>query len=87
MRTGDPTRMRATLLAKGYTVTEDDDGRWVVEGAGAEQIGAVAAREGIPVLELADERASLEQAYLALTTDETEFAAATPASPTVPQEA
>jgi ABC-2 type transport system ATP-binding protein len=87
VRTGDPTRLRATLLAKGYTVAEDDDDRWVVEGARAEQIGAVAAREGIPVLELTDERASLEQAYLALTTDETEFAAAAPASPILPQEA
>ncbi|MBR7674019.1 hypothetical protein KDA82_13540, partial [Streptomyces daliensis] len=56
-------------------------GRWVVEGAGAEEVGAVAAREGIPVVELADERASLEQAYLALTADEAEFATPT-TSPT-----
>jgi ABC-2 type transport system ATP-binding protein len=56
----------------------------VVEGARAEQIGTLAAREGIPVLELADEHASLEQAYLALTADEAEFTAgaAVPASPT-----
>lgn len=87
VRTGEPARLRATLLAQGYPVAEDADGRWVVEGARAEQIGALAAREGIPVLELTDERASLEQAYLALTTDEAEFAAAAPASPTVPQEA
>ncbi|MBT2365744.1 AAA family ATPase [Streptomyces sp. ISL-10] len=87
VRTSDPARLRATLLAKGYTVVGDDDGRWVVEGAKAEHVGAVAAREGIPVLELTDERASLEQAYLALTTGETEFAGTTPMSPTTPQEA
>ncbi|MCG0286021.1 hypothetical protein [Streptomyces sp. PSAA01] len=54
--------------------------------ATAQHIGALAAR-AIPVLELADERASLEQAYLALTTNEAEFAAAPHTSPTTPQEA
>ncbi|MFD8008951.1 ABC transporter ATP-binding protein [Streptomyces sp. NPDC058955] len=80
VRTGDPVRLRATLLAKGWTVgaAADADGRWVVEGASAEEIGAVTAREGIPVFELADERASLEQAYLALTSDAAEFTARTP---------
>ncbi|MBL1097365.1 ATP-binding cassette domain-containing protein [Streptomyces coffeae] len=86
VRTGDPDRLRTTLLAHGYAVTGGDDGRCVVEGAGAERIGAVAAREGIPLLELADERASLEQAYLALTADKAEFAAAAPASPNTSQE-
>lgn len=75
VRSGDPIRLRATLLARGHTVTEDEGGRWVVEDATAEQIGSVAAREGIPVLELTDERGSLEAAYFALTTAETEFAA------------
>ncbi|MFE5792155.1 ABC transporter ATP-binding protein [Streptomyces sp. NPDC056503] len=80
VRTGDPIRLRATLLARGWTVgdTADRDGRWTVEGASAEEIGAVTAREGIPVFELADERASLEQAYLALTSDAAEFTALTP---------
>ncbi|MBQ0825197.1 ABC transporter ATP-binding protein [Streptomyces tagetis] len=85
VRTGDPVRLRAALLARGHTVAEDDDGRWAVDGATAEEIGAVAAREGVTVLELADDRGSLEQAYFALTTAEAEFAAAT--SPTAPQEA
>ncbi|MEU2504090.1 ATP-binding cassette domain-containing protein [Streptomyces sp. NPDC007863] len=80
VRTGDPIRLRATLLARGWTVGEavDRDGRWTVEGASAEEIGAVTAREGIPVFELADERASLEEAYLALTSDAAEFTALTP---------
>ncbi|CAL9513903.1 Bacitracin transport ATP-binding protein BcrA [Streptomyces sp. enrichment culture] len=87
VRTSDPGRLRAALLARGHTVTEGGDGRWVVDGATAEQIGATAAREGVPVLELTDERASLEQAYFALTAAEAEFTAATPSSPTTPQEA
>ncbi|MFH9978729.1 ABC transporter ATP-binding protein [Streptomyces sp. NPDC017179] len=86
VRAGAPARLRAVLLAEGYTVAEGDGGPLVVEGARAEQIGAVAAREGIPVLELTDERASLEQAYLALTTGEAEFAAAAAVSPTTAQE-
>ncbi|MEU2427813.1 ATP-binding cassette domain-containing protein [Streptomyces sp. NPDC007851] len=87
VRTSDPSRLRAALLAQGHMVVEDDNGRWVVDGATAEQIGAAAAREGIPVLELTDERASLEQAYLALTAAEAEFAAVAAAFPTAPQEA
>ncbi|WAP53704.1 ABC transporter ATP-binding protein [Streptomyces sp. S465] len=86
VRAGDPARLRATLITEGYPVVADDDGGWVVEGARAEQVGAIAAREGIPVLELVELRASLEQAYLALTTDETEFAAAPHTSPATPQE-
>lgn len=86
VRAGAPARLRAALLAEGYTVAEGDGGPLVVEGARAEQVGAVAAREGIPVLELSDERASLEQAYLALTTGEAEFAAAAAVSPTTAQE-
>ncbi|MGW1882781.1 ABC transporter ATP-binding protein [Streptomyces sp. NPDC001970] len=87
VRSGAPARLRAALLAGGYTVTGGDDGRWVVEGAEAEQVGAIAAREGVTVLELADEHASLEEAYLALTADETEFSATAPALPIAPQEA
>ncbi|MFJ4503099.1 ATP-binding cassette domain-containing protein [Streptomyces sp. NPDC088864] len=88
VRTSDPCRLRTALLARGHTLTEDTDGRWAVDGATAEEVGAVAAREGVPVSELADERASLEQAYLALTSAEAEFATASPVSaPAAPEEA
>ncbi|MEU2247071.1 ATP-binding cassette domain-containing protein [Streptomyces sp. NPDC019224] len=82
VRTSDPGRLRAALPDLGHTVAEDDDGRWVIDGATAEQIGAAAARAGVPVLELTDVRASLEQAYLALTAADAEFAAVDPALPT-----
>ena len=39
---------------------------------------AIAAQEGIPLLELADEQVSLERAYLDLTADQTEFTAGSP---------
>ncbi|MBN0042617.1 ATP-binding cassette domain-containing protein [Streptomyces actuosus] len=86
LRTGDPVRLRAALLRRGHTVAEGGDGRWLVEGARAQDIGALAAQEGIAVLELTDEQASLEEAYFALTANQADFAAAPPASPTAPRE-
>ncbi|MET7358723.1 ABC transporter ATP-binding protein [Streptomyces sp. NPDC005562] len=80
VRTADPERLRGLLGDRGYALGEAHDGRWTVDGAQAAEIGALAATVGIPVLELADEHASLEQAYLALTADETQFAAAAPLS-------
>jgi ABC-2 type transport system ATP-binding protein len=79
VRTTDPASLHAALRRKGLEALATGDGRWTVAGARAEEIGALAATDGIPVLELADESASLEEAYLALTADATEFASvATP---------
>ncbi|MFE5244220.1 MULTISPECIES: ATP-binding cassette domain-containing protein [unclassified Streptomyces] len=78
LRTADSPRLREALIHKGYAPVQGDDGRLTVEGATAEEIGATAAREGIPLLELAVVRASLEEAYLDLTASETPFAAASP---------
>ncbi|MFB6806700.1 ABC transporter ATP-binding protein [Streptomyces sp. NPDC056387] len=75
LRTSDPVVLRAVLAREGFEMASADNGRWTVEGIRAEQLGAMAAREGVPVLELSDERASLEQAYLDLTADHAQFAA------------
>ncbi|MCX3063284.1 ABC transporter ATP-binding protein [Streptomyces beihaiensis] len=75
VRTADPDRLHAALARAGHTVARSGDGHCTVDGADAAEVGAVAAAAGVPVLELRDERASLEEAYLALTADETEFAA------------
>ncbi|MCX5016152.1 ATP-binding cassette domain-containing protein [Streptomyces sp. NBC_00555] len=75
LRTSDPIRLRAALARDGFEMVTADDGRWTVEGIRAEQLGGLAAREGIPMLELSDERASLEQAYLDLTADHAQFTA------------
>ncbi|MFJ7159449.1 ABC transporter ATP-binding protein [Streptomyces sp. NPDC101118] len=79
VRTTDPDRLRAVLRRDGRALTAAGEGRWSVEGIRAEELGALAAREGIAVLELADERASLEQAYLDLTATATQFASSSPA--------
>ncbi|MFF3783799.1 ABC transporter ATP-binding protein [Streptomyces sp. NPDC001933] len=76
MRTTESTRLRDVLIRKGYDPAQGEDGSWTIEGAKAGEVGAIAAAEGIPVLELVDEQATLEQAYLDLTADATEFASA-----------
>ncbi|NGO80082.1 ATP-binding cassette domain-containing protein [Streptomyces sp. YC504] len=80
VRSTEQTRLRQALVEQGYVAEFAEDGKLTVEDAKAEDIGALAAREGVAILELADEQASLEQAYLALTAQDTEFAAA-PARP------
>ncbi|MER5360494.1 ATP-binding cassette domain-containing protein [Streptomyces sp. NPDC002785] len=80
VRTTESTRLRDVLIRKGYEPAQGDDGRWSVEGAKAGEIGAIAAAEGIPVLELIDEQVTLEQAYLDLTSDAMEFASAATSS-------
>ncbi|QIP86404.1 ATP-binding cassette domain-containing protein [Streptomyces sp. Tu 2975] len=80
LRTTDAARLRALLMARGLHPAEGEDGRWTVEGARVEDIGPLAAEEGIPILELAGEEPSLEHAYLALTADEAEYTTARPAT-------
>lgn len=75
LRTTDPVRLRATLARDDFELVTAEGGRWTVDGMQAEQLGVIAAREGIPMLELIDERASLEQAYLDLTAGSAQFAA------------
>ncbi|MEV6723379.1 ATP-binding cassette domain-containing protein [Streptomyces xanthochromogenes] len=76
LRTTEGGRLRALLLGQGFDPVPREDGLWEVEGARVEDIGPIAARDGIPILELAQEEATLEQAYLDLTAGEAEFASA-----------
>ncbi|MFJ5723748.1 ABC transporter ATP-binding protein [Streptomyces sp. NPDC093149] len=73
VRTTESIRLRDVLVRKGYEPVQGEDGCWTVEGAKAGEIGATAAAEGIAVLELSDERTTLEQAYLDLTADAMDF--------------
>ncbi|WP_314413854.1 ABC transporter ATP-binding protein [Streptomyces kroppenstedtii] len=58
--------------------------RWIVHHARVDDIGRLVSGAGLPLLELAAQEGTLEQAYLDLTATEAEFAAQ---SPTQPQEA
>ncbi len=84
LRTLDDDLMRTVLADHGYRARKSD-GRWSVEDARVEDIGPIAAQAGVPVLELATEEGTLEDAYLALTADETQYASR-PAPAERPQE-
>ncbi|WP_189960582.1 ATP-binding cassette domain-containing protein [Streptomyces violascens] len=78
LRTTEGARLRTLLLGKGFDPVQEEGGRWTVEGARVDDIGPIAAREGIPILELANEEGTLEQAYLDLTADQAEYASSRP---------
>ncbi len=85
IRTSDPTGLKSVLAQHGHDAEQHEDGYWTVHHARVDDIGRLVSAAGVPVLELAAEEATLEQAYLDLTASETEFAA--PSSATQPQEA
>ncbi|MFK8909587.1 ABC transporter ATP-binding protein [Streptomyces sp. YS-3] len=86
LRTTEGGRLRTVLTSRGFAPVQGEDGRWIVEGARVEDVGPIAAAEGIPILELATEEATLEQAYLDLTAGEAEFASAMSGNPHRDQE-
>lgn len=81
-------RFGEALTREGYRAERGEDGCWTVEEARADAIGAIAATEGLPVLQLMDEQTTLERAYLDLTAGAAEFeSAASSLSTTTRQEA
>ena len=76
VRSPDHDRLRAALLAAGGTVVVHDDGGLVVTELEAPAIGELAAREGLRLHELSPQRASLEEAFMALTREHVEFGVA-----------
>ncbi|MFI6934244.1 ABC transporter ATP-binding protein [Streptomyces sp. NPDC050287] len=75
IRTTDATALRNVLTAHGHDAVQHDDGHWTVPDARVDDIGRLTSAAGVPILELAAEEATLEQAYLGLTATETEFTA------------
>jgi ABC-2 type transport system ATP-binding protein len=65
------------LTARGAAIRPEGDGGLAVTGLDAPGIGDLAARHGIAVHELVPRHASLEQAYLDLTGDSTDYHAGT----------
>jgi ABC-2 type transport system ATP-binding protein len=65
-----PDRLTRALEAEGMSVQRDGDGRLVVGHGSAERVGEVAFRVGIPLVELANEQATLEDVFLELTKEE-----------------
>ncbi|MFG2133415.1 ATP-binding cassette domain-containing protein [Streptomyces sp. NPDC048751] len=80
IRTTDVPALEDLLARHGLHAERHEDGHWTVQHARVDDIGRLASGAGLPLLELAAEEGTLEQAYLDLTTTETEFTA-------LPQEA
>ncbi|MFB8776714.1 ATP-binding cassette domain-containing protein [Streptomyces broussonetiae] len=75
MRATDPGALLRALARHGHEAAPGEDGAWTVRHARVAEVGRIAAEAGVPLLELAAEEATLEQAYLDLTGAETEFTA------------
>ena len=61
--------LRSALYRDGLTASETPDGALVVEGVDAARIGDIAYAAGVPLHELSPRSTSLEEAFLALTSD------------------
>lgn len=85
VRSTDGAALGALLARHGHEAGEGEDGRWTVQDERVEDIGRLTSGAGLPILELAAEEGTLEQAYLDLTAADAEFTAVP--SPTQPQEA
>ncbi|MFI2435220.1 ABC transporter ATP-binding protein [Streptomyces sp. NPDC018693] len=75
LRTSAPEAFRDALARHGHRAEEQADGQWTIEHARVDDIGRLASEAGVPVLELAAEEGTLEQAYFDLAATETEFTA------------
>lgn len=75
IRTTDPVALESALARHGHDAEEHTDGHWTVHDARVDDIGRIVSAAGVPVLELAAEEGTLEQAYFDLTEVETEFTA------------
>ncbi|GGR94271.1 ABC transporter ATP-binding protein [Streptomyces humidus] len=75
IRTTDPAALENALTRQGHDAVRHPDGHWTVRHARVDDIGPLVSAAGVPLLELSAEEGTLEQAYLALTAVDAEFAA------------
>jgi len=76
VRSPRDAELTGVLTSAGAAVTAQPDGGLTVTGLDAPAIADLAAARGLPVYELTPRQASLEEAYLDLTADSTEYRAA-----------
>ncbi|MDI9833452.1 ATP-binding cassette domain-containing protein [Streptomyces sp. KAU_LT] len=75
VRTSDAEALESLLARHGLDADRHEDGHWTVRHARVDDVGRLASQAGVPLLELAAEEGTLEQAYLDLTSEATEFTA------------
>ena len=73
LRSPRAAELAGLIKTRGGTVTPQDDGALVVTGLDAAAVGDLAAEHGIAVHALVPRQASLEDAYLDLTGDSTDY--------------
>ena len=73
VRSTDADTLAALLTERGATVGRGPDGALRVTGASTDEIGEAARSRGLGLLELSPQRMSLEQRYLELTRDATDY--------------
>ncbi len=78
VRSPEAAQLRDLILGPDIRVSSEEPGLLEVEGLTAEQIGDAAARNGLVLYELTPEKTSLEEAFMELTHEETEYRAVTP---------
>jgi ABC-2 type transport system ATP-binding protein len=78
VRSPEAAQLREAILGPDIRVSSDEPGLLEVQGMTAEEIGDTAARHGLVLYELTPEKTSLEEAFMELTRDETEYRASTP---------
>ncbi|MCZ7418121.1 ATP-binding cassette domain-containing protein [Verrucosispora sp. WMMA2121] len=75
LRTPEPAALTSALVDVGADVRPDADGALAVSGVDAERIGDLALGLRIPLHQLTTRTASLEEAFMALTAADVEYAA------------
>ncbi|MFJ5062810.1 ATP-binding cassette domain-containing protein [Streptomyces nigra] len=75
VRTSDAEALEVLLARHGLDAVRHEDGHWTVRHARVDAVGRLASQAGVPILELTAEEGTLEQAYLDLTSQATEFTA------------
>ncbi|WP_322749727.1 MULTISPECIES: ABC transporter ATP-binding protein [unclassified Frankia] len=73
VRTPQAAQLRELLLGPDITVTSEHADVLDVQGLTAEQIGTAAWQAHLPILELTNRQASLEEAFMQLTGDSVDF--------------
>lgn len=73
VRTGARDQLAEALRSAGLVCTAEGDDGLAVSGSATEQVGDIAFRAGVPLRELARRTASLEEAFLELTSGAQEY--------------
>ena len=66
--------LRSAITSAGMTIREEQQDALVVASTGPERIGELAAEHGVVLHELSPQRGSLEQAFMAMTGDDVQYA-------------